>query len=212
MFISGPGKLLINLYDYAVKLDRVETNPALRTDKYKVKVVGRHTWTEEEIDQFEARHAPGTKARLAMNLILYTAQRRSDMVKMQHSDIIDGRIAVQQKKTNKKLLLPIHPKLAETLLATELGKTYFLETERGMKFSDNGIGNWFRTQCDEAGLPNCTAHGLRKAAARRMAEAGATNQQIKAMTGHSKDDEVALYTAAADQVRIAEEVMKKLSV
>ena len=75
-------KLLINLYDYAVKLDWVETNPALRTDKYKVKVVGRHTWTEEEIDQFEARHAPGTKARLAMNLILYTAQRRSDMVKM----------------------------------------------------------------------------------------------------------------------------------
>src|SRR5690606_499327 len=105
------------------------------------------------------------------------------------SDIIDGRIAVQQKKTNKKLLLPIHPKLAETLLATELGKTYFLETERGMKFSDNGIGNWFRTQCDEAGLPNCTAHGLRKAAAMRMAEAGAANQQIKAKIGRAASRE-----------------------
>lgn len=134
------------------------------------------------------------------------------MVKMQHRDRIDGRIAVQQKKTNKKLLLPIHPKLAKTLLVTELGKTYCLETEWGKKFSDNGIGNWFRSQCDEAGLSHCTAHGLEKAAARRMAEAGATNQQIKAMTGHSKNDEVALYTAASDQVRIAEEVMKKLNV
>jgi integrase len=87
----------------------------------------------------------------------------------------------------------------------------FLLTEYGHPFSAAGFGNWFRTQCDLAGLPHCTAHGLRKAAARRMAEAGCTNQQIKSITGHKTDKEVARYTAAADQIRLSDQAIEALA-
>ena len=94
-----------------------------------------------------------------------------------------------------------------------LGKTVrsnmtFLVTEYGkLPFSAAGFGNWFRDRCNEAGLPQCSAHGLRKAASRRLAEVGCSNQQIKAVTGHVTDKEVSRYTAAADQERLAEQAI-----
>jgi integrase len=80
----------------------------------------------------------------------------------------------------------------------------FLLSEHGKPYSRKGFGNKFRQWCDEAGLSNCSAHGLRKAAARRFAEAGCTNQQIKAWTGHTTDTEVARYTKAADQQALSD--------
>ena len=61
-----------------------------------------------------------------------------------------------------------------------------------------------------AGLPHCCAHGLRKAAARRLAEAGCTEHEIAAITGHASLREIARYTKAADQVRLAVAAMDKM--
>src|SRR3954449_5540141 len=42
-----------------------------------------------------------------------------------------------------------------------------------------GFGNWFRDMCAEAGLPiGISAHGLRKAAATRFANHGATAHEL----------------------------------
>jgi integrase len=75
-------------------------------------------------------------------------------------------------------------------------------TEKGAPFTPAGFGNWFRDQCNAAGLRQCSAHGLRKAAA-RLANAGCSSDQIKAITGHRSLAEVAHYTRAADQRRLA---------
>jgi integrase len=69
--------------------------------------------------------------------------------------------------------------------------------------------HWFRRECDRAGLPHCSAHGLRKAAARRLAEAGCTAHEIGAITGHVSLAELVRYTKAADQRRLAEAAMAK---
>lgn len=100
--------------------------------------------------------------------------------------------------------------LAESILATPTVGAIFVVTEFGKQFSVKGFGNKFRQWCDEAGLPNCSAHGLRKAAARRFAEAGCSNQEIKAWTGHTTDSEVARYTAAADQRTLSDTAATKL--
>jgi integrase len=71
-------------------------------------------------------------------------------------------------------------------------------------------GNWFREQCDMANLRHCSAHGLRKAAARRLAEAGCTEQEIAAITGHASLQEIVRYTKAADQNRLATAAMDKV--
>src|SRR5262249_10802532 len=74
----------------------------------------------------------------------------------------------------------------------------------GRPFEGSGFSHWFRDACDQAGLPHCSPHGLRKAAARRLAEAGCTAHEIGAITGHASLAELVRYTRAADQRRLAE--------
>jgi len=111
---------------------------------------------------------------------------------------------VVQQKTDERLELPILPALVEELSTLQKNSPAFVLTSQGKPFSAAGFGNWFREVCDEANLPHCSAHGLRKAATRRLAEAGCTNQQIKAITGHHTEAEVARYTRAASQKKLAE--------
>ena len=172
---------------------------------------GIHTWSEAEITQFETEHPIGSKPRLAFGLLLYTAQRRSDVVRMGRQHIRNGAMQVRQDKTGAMLEIPIHPELGVILDATPSGHLTLLTTEYGKPFTAAGFGNWFRERCDKAGLPkNCSAHGLRKAACRRLAEAGCTIKQIAAISGHRTLSEVQRYTDAADQARLARDAMRTL--
>lgn len=116
-------------------------------------------------------------------------------------------IAVRQEKTDTPLLIPLHPELMAALYALPRTNMTFLMTERGAPFTSAGFGNWFRDRCDEAGLSHCSPHGLRKAAATRLANLGCSNEQIKAITGHRSDASLAPYTRAADQQRLARQAI-----
>src|SRR5262249_54691743 len=111
--------------------------------------------------------------------------------------------AVRQQNTDEPLLIPMDQSLVQALAAAPRTDLTFLVTERGAPFTVAGFGNWFRDRCNEAGLPQCSAHGLRKLAATRMANAGCSTDQIKAVTGHKSLSEVARYTKAANQARLA---------
>ena len=98
----------------------------------------------------------------------------------------------------------MHPALQAVLDATPNEHLTFLTTEYGKPFTAAGFGGWFRERCDAAGLPKrCAAHGLRKAAGRRLAEAGCLANVIASILGHASLQEVARYTRAADQERMA---------
>ncbi|MBP6031543.1 MAG: tyrosine-type recombinase/integrase [Sphingobium sp.] len=204
-------KVLRRLFAYAVKVGMRADNPALLTDGYKQHGEGFHTWTEDEIATFEAHHPIGSKARLAMMLMLWTGQRRSDMIHMGRQHIEKGRIRVRQQKTGRVLLLLIAPQLQSALDAVPPGQMTFLVTEFGNPFTAAGFGNWFRRKCNDAGLPQCSAHGLRKAMSRRLAELGAKHSEGKAITGHVTDREFSRYAADADQARLADRIMANLS-
>lgn len=203
-------KRLRALMDFAIRQGMATTNPVAATKPYKVETDGFHTWTEDEIAAYEARHPIGTKARLALDLMLWTGQRGGDARVMGPPNIRNKRLHVTQEKTGATVSLPILAPLAESIMATQSGALVFLLSEHGKPYSRKGFGNKFRQWCDEAGLPQCSAHGLRKAAARRFAEAGCTNQQIKSWTGHTTDSEVSRYTAAADQQALSDDAGEKL--
>lgn len=203
-------KRLAALMDFAVVRGKAVGNPVRSVDTLKVNGKGFHTWTEEEIAQFEAVHPVGTRARLAFDILLWTGQRGGD-VRMMGPDLTKhGRLVLSQEKTDVDLSLPILKPLADSLLTAPVGTKTFLVTRTDEPFTRKGFGNWFRIQCDKAGLPHCSAHGLRKAAARRLAEAGCSNQQIKAWTGHTTDSEVARYTAAASQIALSDDAGERL--
>jgi integrase/recombinase XerD len=86
----------------------------------------------------------------------------------------------------------------------------FLVTEFGRPFTPAGFGNWFRDQCDQANLHHCSAHGLRKATAAALAEAGATAHEIAAVTGHMSLEEIERYTRAARTRKLGDTAVAKL--
>jgi integrase len=199
------------LMKFAVTHGWRRDDPTTGLKSPKMKAGGFYTWTEEDIAAFEAKHKVGTRARLAFAILLYTAQRRSDVVRMGRQHIRDGVITIRQQKTKMLVEIPMHPELRAVLDATPSDHLTFLTTEAGKSFTAAGFGNWFRTVCDEAKLPKgCSAHGLRKAASRRLAEAGCTAHQIMSITGHKTLREVTRYTEAADRRALAVTAIEKL--
>jgi integrase len=203
------------LFRWAVAEGRIPDDPTLGVTREKAKSTGYKTWTEEQIARFEAKHSVGGKARLAFGLLLYTGQRRSDVVNLGRQHVHDGVITIDQSKTEggeeSHLEIPMHPKLQEIIDATPMvGVKTFLVTHFGKPYTAPGFGNWFREQCDAADCPDVSAHGLRKATARRLAEIGCSANQIASITGHASLSEVQRYTKAADRKRMAREAMAKL--
>ena len=208
-------KVFKQLFSFAAEYDLAERNPAKDVPYLKTYSEGFHSWSPEEVIQFQGHHPIGTKARLAFELLLLTGQRRSDIVKFGHRHVKDGWfVFTQEKNRNRKpvkLSIPILPELQLVLSNSRLGKDSFLVTEFDKSFTSNGFGNWFRKRCNEAGLPQCTAHGLRKAGATRAAENGATDQQLMTMFGWTTSKQVIHYTRAANQKTLAESGMHLLS-
>jgi integrase len=172
---------------------------------------GFHTWTEEEIAQFEAHHAVGKRPRLALALLLYTGQRRGDVIRMGRQHIRGEMLTITQEKTGTTVAVPVHPELRAIIDATGAANLTFMVTERGRPFSGQPFTQWFLKHCAAAGLPkHCVPHGLRKAAARRLAEAGCTVHEIAAITGHVTLAEIERYTKAVDREKLARTAMARL--
>ncbi|MBO1325388.1 tyrosine-type recombinase/integrase [Acetobacter sp. TBRC 12305] len=188
-----------------------EDDPTLGIKLKRQRSEGIHSWTEGEIAQYEACWPSGSIPRLALYLMLYTGQRRSDVVRMGPADISGGSLRLKQQKTKTELILPIHAALrAEIDQWRGTGQT-FLEASSRRPYTANGFYNVFKGWCRAAKLPErCSPHGLRKAAARRLAEAGCSAHQIAAITGHKRLADVAHYTKAAEQRKMAEDAMSRL--
>jgi len=211
-------KAISRVFDWAIeaRIPGVERNPAHDVRYPKVKAGGYHSWTLGEVAQYEARHPVGTKARLALALLLFTGQRRSDVVLFGHQHVQHSQLTFTQQKNKGRrpvtLTLPVLPILQQVIDASPTGPSTFLVTEFGKPFARAGFGNKFRQWCDEAGLPHCTAHGLRKAGAVIAAENRATAHQLKAIFGWTTLKQPELYTRAAEQKRLAADAMPLLLV
>lgn len=208
-------QMLRILMKFAVEEEMRTDDPTFGVRPIGNKTDGFHSWSEDEIGIFEAKHPVGSRARLAFALLLYTGQRRSDVIRMGRQHIRDNCISVRQQKTGQELRIPIHRELARIIAATGSGNLTFLVTNekqvrQSKPFTGAGFTNWFREMCKEAGLPHCSSHGLRKAMARRLAEAGCSEHEIAAITGHRSLQEVRRYTAAANQVVLAQRAIEAI--
>ncbi len=211
---NGRLKALRAVLDWALENDLVERNVARDVTGIQTATDGHHTWSVDEVRQYERTHAIGTTARLALALLLYTGQRRSDVVLLGRQHVQGGWLSFTQvkNKANKpvKIDIPILPELAAVITATPASGLAFLETSFGRPFTGNGFGNRFRKWCDEAALPHCSAHGLRKAGATIAAENGGTEAQLMAVFGWSTLKEASRYTRAARRKILAGNAMHLL--
>jgi hypothetical protein len=190
----------------------LRSNPARDVKSFRYESEGFHTWSADEVVQFEARHVVGTKPRLAFALMYYLGVRKSDAVLLGRQHMRNGEFKFIPKKTRHQKMdpiqLPVPAELAAIIEAGPCGDLTFLVTEYGQPFTSNGFGNWFRDQCHAAGLPQCSAHGLRKARATILAERGATDRQLMAVFGWSSEQQATKYTAAANRKKLARMAMR----
>ena len=205
-------KALRHFLRYCLDCGLIDRDPTQGIKLKAVKSDGIHSWTEGEIAQFETCYPIGTKARLALALGLYTAQRRGDVVRLGRQHLRNGALNVRQQKTGAVLTIPLHPELQTMLDQEPSDRLTFLVAKSGRSYGANDFSDQFRTWCDAAKLPErCSFHGLRKAAMTRLAEAGCSTHEIAAISGHRSLKLVEYYTRAADQGRLAREAMTRVS-
>jgi integrase len=160
---------------------------------------------------FEKAWPVGTRERLVYDLLLYTAQRGGDVVTWKRSDCAEGAIILSQQKTGTKLVIPIHAALKRSLKACAGNVTHILTDAYGKPIQRRTLTRIIRLAVKQAGLPTrCVAHGLRKTAMRRLAENGATEKEMAAVSGHKSISEVQRYTKSADQAGLARAAMKRI--
>jgi integrase len=196
----------------AIKLGVRRDDPTNGVRVKMPKTEGFRTWSEEDIAAFEATYPIGTKPRLALALLLGTALRASDVVKVGRQHVRNGTIAgIVQQKTGAPLPpIPIGVDLAAAInAAAPTEHVVFLINDLGRSFTAKGFGKWFSAQAERIGLSGLSPHGLRKAACRRLAEAGCSANEIAALSGHKSLNEVARYTRAADQARMVRNALAR---
>jgi integrase len=192
------------LMRHAISVGLRGDDPTIGVRGPKFRSAGFYSWTEDDIAAFEAKHPVGTRARLAFALLIFTAQRRADVIKLGRQHLRDGLLQIRQSKTGKPLAIPLHPELRAALDAAPSEHLTFLVTHGGKPFHADAFSHWFKRMCQEAGLPaRASVHGLRKAACRRLAEAGCSAHEIMSISGHASLREVQRYTEAAEQARLA---------
>jgi integrase len=209
-------KAISALFKWAIPRGHAKgPNPAKLAEGIRTHSEGHRTWGEAEIERFVKQHPLGTKAYLALALLLCLGQRRADVIRLGRQHVKDGAIHFVQQKNEKRMhkhmRLAILPMLAEALETVPKTQLTFLQTEYGKPFTAAGFGGWFRDRCDEASLQGYSAHGLRKGLQAMGADAGLSDRELMAIAGHESATETTRYTRKRDRDLLAQSGIDKLS-
>lgn len=188
------------LFEHAKDLGLVRENPAHGIKKHGTQT-GYLPWPDWAIAGFREQ---ATGAALTIfELCLGTGQRIADVLEMRWSDIDDDGIAVTQGKTGAALWIPFTPALSDHLATLPRTLTTIAATRKGTPYSYRMAHDLLRVTRAKCGAEAYSWHGLRKNAAAELAEAGCSDAQIMAVTGHRTSAMVRKYTARAEQRRLA---------
>lgn len=205
-------KVLKQLFAFAVDAGYLSKNPAADVKTTAPKTDGHHTWTLDEVEIFRSRFQLGTMPRLALELMLFTGLRRGDAWRLGRQHVRDGRVRIKTGKNKYDIDIPLLSPFATAILATPNGELTFIRTAHGRPFkSAASFGMWFGKKCEEAGLPHCSAHGLRKAGASLAAENGANALDLSAMYGWHDPRQAEVYIRKANRKVMAERAANALS-
>ena len=199
---------LRGLFKWAVQSDLVPSDPTEGVIAKTAKTAGFPVWTAEDIEAYERRWPVGTRQRVAFDILLYTGLRRGDAVMLGRQHVKAGVIRMRTEKTGEPVALVICAELAQTLAAGPCGDLTYIAGERGAPRVKESFGEWFREACHAAGVRK-SAHGLRKAAATRAANNGASESQLEAMFGWRGGRMASHYTRSADRERLSIEWAQK---
>lgn len=188
----------------------LKTNPAMKIERLS-SGPGYRAWSNAEIAAFTGPEALAFA--LPVLLALYTGQRRGDVLCLPWSAYDGHSISLTQSKTGTMVSIPAHPVLKKALDIAALNKTAITICTRpdGHAWRESHFAHAFAAKRIALQLPDDTQfHGLRHSAASRLAEAGASDAQIQAVTGHKSRQMVEHYTKGARTKKMAGDAIAML--
>lgn len=186
--------------------EQVRDDPTLGVkNPVSPKTDGFPVWSEAEVTAYQEKWPIGTRERVWIDVLLYSGLRRGDAVLLGRQHVRDATFTIKTEKSGRTVEVcnPILPVLAATLKAGPCGQMLFVAGANGKGMTKESFGNAFRKACRLAGVRGKSAHGLRKVAATRCAENGATTSQLMALFGWISPKQAELYTRSADRRRLA---------
>ncbi|MCA0919688.1 tyrosine recombinase XerC [Pseudooceanicola nanhaiensis] len=195
--------ILSVLCRHAVDLEWIERNPVIGIEKLSG---GEYEpWPEAKLRAYENAAADHDIARTAYELGIGTGQRLGDCVKMMWVDFDGEFMAVAQEKTGEKVWVYCPARLREYLRALPKRGAYIMAKNLTQPLGKRQVQAAVETVREKIGVmrgaQRLVPHGWRYTAAVQLAEAGCSDAQIQAVTGHRTLAMVQKYRARADQKR-----------
>jgi integrase len=206
------------IYEWAIERGMIAHNPAAGIGAINRNPKGGATpWTAADLRKFREHHPPGTTAHLWLTLQAFTACRIGDALILgrDHEVMINGQLWLKWqpgKKGSAPVAIPMLPPLIKaTRAAVVVGPTYLL-SEKGQPFTSvEALRVRVQRWCSAAGLIDRSSHGIRKAMAELMAEAGCTQHQIMAVMAHTQAKTSEVYTKGVERQILAADGIKALA-
>lgn len=205
------------MYAWAIDTGITDVNPLAGIGKIHIPGGGAKPWTAADLRAFIQRYPVGTVQHAWLSLCMFTACRLGDALILgrRHEVEVNGQTWLEWqpgKKGSAPMTLPMMPALKKSLRALPVIGPSYLLTTRGKPFASvNSLGNTIRDWCREAGLNDRSSHGIRKATAGLLAEAGASQHQIMAVLAHTQAKTSEIYTRDAERRVLASEAMKSMA-
>lgn len=202
-------KTMRGLLGWAKKSDLIKENVAANVGLLSRKTEGYIPWTAEDVANYRAAWAIGTRQRVAFEVLLCTGLRRGDAVRLGRQHVgTDGIARLKTEKTGKAISVPLAAPLLEALAVGPIGDLAFIVSTLGQPYTKESFGIRFREWCDAAKVKK-SAHGLRKLAAIEVAEGGGSEMQLQALFGWATNEQSSVYTRMANRDQLAIEAMAK---
>jgi integrase len=203
---------LHGLFKWAVKSKLAAVDPTLnvKVETKPKRKGGYPPWTDEDMVKFEVRWPRGTRERLIFDILTYTGLRIGDVARLGRQHVRKGVIRIDTEKTGMRVTIPMLAPLRETIDASRTGDLAFIVTRRGTPWNKGALGTAFVEAARAAGIHGKSAHGMRKAAATRAADNGATERELEAIFGWSGGRMATHYTRNANRDRLAAGAIGKL--
>lgn len=201
--------VLVRVLSFAKDRGIISVNIAERGGRLYRSTRRDRTWSDTDVAAFEAAAPP--QMRLAIQLALWTGQRKGDLLRLSWHDFDGSNLRFTQSKTKARVFVPMGP-LAE-ILRSQSGSGAILRNSRGGAWTSDGFNTSWRKCCAKVGIADLTFHDLRGTAITRMALAGCTVPEIAAVTGHSLKDVEAILDMhyLGGRAELAASAMRKMT-
>ncbi len=201
--------ILRRVLSWAYDRGKIDINHAIKPGRLYDSDRSDLIWLPEHVAAF--CKVASDELKLALVLAIFTGQRQGDLLKMTWGQYDGAWINHRQSKGKKRVSVPIHRDLKKVLDHVPRRSTLILTTPTGLPWKSDWFRNRWREASVAAGIKDLHFHDLRGTAVTMLAEAGCSNAEIAAITGHSMQRVETILTKYVSLTRdLAQSAMAKL--